>query len=191
VALTSAPGGKGGSQLSAVLAHAGRAMLLLDIALPVASGSGEESISLPATASGVTRASVQLPRSGRGSPAHRRIAGRKPGLRAIRRKRRLKTVADTGKPDTRWVAYGRGNEPLTFTWRRKLDDHRLTQELRLRGSLTQLLGLGEDSTSIYAEVGVEIVQGAAREVRIGLPEKITINQVQGAAVADWEIKRRS
>src|SRR5207302_7589291 len=32
------------------------------------------------------------------------------------------------------------------------------------------------------------VQGAAREVRILLPEKITINQVAGAMVADWEMK---
>jgi len=188
VALTSTPGGKGGSQLSAVLAHAGRAMLLLDIALPVASGSGEESISLPATASGVTRASVELPRQGVEVRLTGGLLAESPDSAAATANAVLKTVADTGKPDTRWVAYGRGNEPLTFTWRRKLDDHRLTQELRLRGSLTQLLGLGEDSTSIYAEVSVEVVQGAAREVRIKLPEKITINQVWGAAVADWEIK---
>ena len=60
--------------------------------------------------------------------------------------------------------------------------------LRLRGSLTQLTSLAEDSTSIYAEANFEIVQGAAREVRIQLPDKITINQVSGAMVADWEMK---
>jgi len=49
-------------QLSALLSHSGRAVLLLDIALPVTSATGEESITLPSTASGVTRASVQLPR---------------------------------------------------------------------------------------------------------------------------------
>ena len=32
------------------------------------------------------------------------------------------------------------------------------------------------------------MQGAAREVRIQLPEKVTINQVSGAMVADWEMK---
>ena len=189
VALTSAPGGKGGSQLSAVLAHAGRAVLLLDIALPIVSGSGEESLSLPATASGVTRASVELPRQG----VEVRLTG---GLLAVNpdtaspNTATLKTVADTGKADTRWVAYGRGNEPLTFTWHRKLEESRPRQELplRLRGSLNQLLGLGEDSTSVYAEVSVEVAQGAAREVRIQLPEKIIVNQVQGAAVADWEVK---
>src|SRR5215472_2068817 len=51
-----------GSQLSAVLAHAGRAVLLLDVALPVTASAGEERIVLPATASGVTRAAVQIPK---------------------------------------------------------------------------------------------------------------------------------
>ncbi|MGC1264799.1 MAG: hypothetical protein WA853_00850, partial [Candidatus Acidiferrum sp.] len=48
--------------------------------------------------------------------------------------------------------------------------------------------LGEDTTSIVAEVNVEVTQGAAREVRISLPNKITVNQVAGATVADWEMK---
>src|SRR6266700_3641758 len=64
VSLVSGASGKGGSQLSALLSHAGRAVLLLDIALPVAPSAGEESIALPSAASGVTRASVQLPRQG-------------------------------------------------------------------------------------------------------------------------------
>src|SRR5438094_1598902 len=64
VSLVSDTSGKAGSQLSALLSHSGRAVLLLDIAIPVASSTGEESITLPSTASGVTRASVQLPRPG-------------------------------------------------------------------------------------------------------------------------------
>jgi len=51
-------------QLAALLSRAGRAVLQLEIALPILSSTGNESISLPATASGVTRASVQLPRQG-------------------------------------------------------------------------------------------------------------------------------
>src|SRR5690349_10184748 len=51
VSLVSASG-KGAGQLSAVLAHAGRAVLLLDIALPVNASAGEERISLPSTSSG-------------------------------------------------------------------------------------------------------------------------------------------
>jgi hypothetical protein len=165
-------GGKAGAQLSALLSHPGRAVLLLDIALPVTSSTGEESISLPSTASGITRASVQLPRQG----VDVRLVG---GLLSDR----SETAAES-----KWIAYGRGNEALTFTWRRKTEDHRNTQPLRLRGSLTQLLGLGEDSSAINAEVNLEVTQGAAHEVKIQIPDKVTINQVLGATVADWEVK---
>src|SRR5438552_7312195 len=172
LSLVSTADGKGSSRLAAVLSHPGRATLLFDIALPVASAAGDESISLPATASGITRASVQLPRTG----LDIRLAG---GLLAEK---------SEAAAESKWTAYGRGNEPLTFTWRRKTEDHHLDQPLRLRGTLTQLLGLGEDSTSLYAEVNIDIVQGAARQVAIQLPEKVAINQVSGAAVADWEVK---
>ncbi|HKF22947.1 MAG TPA: hypothetical protein VKE93_15350 [Candidatus Angelobacter sp.] len=172
VSLVSGTPSKGGSQLSAVLAHPGRAVLLLEIALPVSASAGEERISLPSTSSGVTRASVELPRQG----VDVRLAG---GL--------LADKSESGA-ESKWLAYGRGNEPLTFTWRRKMDDHRQTLPLRLRGSLTQLTGLGEDATSVYAEVNLEIMQGAAKEARIQLPANITVNQVTGAMVADWEVK---
>ena len=164
--------GKGASQLSAVLAHAGRAVLLLDIALPVNASAGEERISLPSTSSGVTRASVELPRQG----VDVRLSG---GL--------LTEKTETGA-ESKWLAYARGNEPLTFTWHRKIDDHHITLPLRQRGSLTQLTSLAEDSTSLYAEVNLEVTQGAAKEARIQLPENVTINQVSGGMVADWEVK---
>ena len=45
-------GGKNGGQPAAMLAHAGRAVLLLDIALPVSASAGEERISLPSTRPG-------------------------------------------------------------------------------------------------------------------------------------------
>lgn len=166
------PSGKGGPQLSALLSHAGRSVLLLEVNVPITSSAGEESVSLPSSESGVTRAAVQLSRQG----VDLRISG---GL--------LSQKSQSGG-ETRWLAYGRGNEPLTFTWRKKTEDHHLDQPLRLRGSLTQLISLGEDSTSVYAEVNLEIVQGAARGVKLHLPDKITINQVSGAMVADWEMK---
>ena len=172
VSLVPSASGKAGSQLSALLSHSGRAVLLLDIAIPVASANGEESITLPSTASGVTRASVQLPRQG----VDVRLTG---GL--------LSEKSESAS-ESKWIAYGRGNEPLTFAWRRKTEDHRATQPLRMRGLLTQLLGLGEDSTSINTEVNLEVTQGAARIARIQIPEKVTINQVLGAMVADWEVK---
>ena len=172
VSLVPGAQGKSGTHLSALLSHAGRFELLLDVDVPVASSAGEESISLPSTESGVTRATVLLPRQG----VDLRIGG---GL--------LSEKSETSG-ETKWLAYARGNEALTFTWRRKMEDHHVELPLRLRGSLTQLTSLAEDSTSIYAEANFEIVQGAAREVRIQLPDKITINQVLGAMVADWEMK---
>lgn len=172
VSLVPGAQGKSGTHLSALLSHAGRFELLLDVDVPVASSAGEESISLPSTESGVTRATVLLPRQG----VDLRIGG---GL--------LSEKSETAS-ETKWLAYARGNEALTFTWRRKMEDHHVELPLRLRGSLTQLTSLAEDSTSIYAEANFEIVQGAAREVRIQLPDKITINQVSGAMVADWEMK---
>ncbi len=164
--------GKSGGQLTAILSHSGRSVLLLDIALPVTSNAGSESISLPFADSGITRAAVQLLRHG----VDVQVGG---GL--------LSEQSDTAD-ESKWVAYGQGNTPLTFNWRRKTEDHRTTLPLRLRGSLTELVSLGEDSTSIYAEVTLEVVQGAATEARIQLPENVTVNQVLGANVADWEMK---
>jgi hypothetical protein len=172
VSLVPGASGKAGSQLSALLSHSGRAVLLLDIAIPVTALTGEESITLPSTASGVTRASVQLPRQG----VDVRLTGG------------LLSEKSEAAAESKWIAYGRGNAALTFAWRRKTEDHRATQPLRMRGSLTQLLGLGEDSTSINAEVNLEITQGAARAATIQIPDKVTINQVMGAMVADWEVK---
>jgi hypothetical protein len=170
--LPGASGGKSGAQLSALLSHPGRAILQLEIALPVASSAGEESIALPSTVSGVTRASVELPRQG----VDLRLAGG------------LLSENSESPAESKWIAYGRGNQPLTFTWRRKTEDHRVTQPLRLRGSITELLGLGEDSTSINTEVRLEVTQGAAREVSIRIPDNVTVNQVLGAMVADWQVK---
>lgn len=172
VALTLGTPGKGSGHLAAVLSHTGRSLLVLDVALPISASAGSESLALPSTDSGITRAAVQLPRQG----VDIRVSG---GLMAE------KSESAGG---SKWVAYAKGNEPLTFLWRRKTEDHRSSQPLRMRGALTQLVGLGEDSTAIYAETSLEVLQGAASAVRVQLPEKVTVNQVLGAMVADWEVK---
>ena len=172
VSLVPGTQGKGGSHRSALLSHAGRSVLLLDVDVPVTSSGGDESISLPFTESGVTRATVLLPRTG----IDLRIGGG------------LLSEKSENSGETKWLAYARGNEALSFTWRKKTEDHHIELPLRLRGSLTQLTSLAEDSATVYAEANFEIVQGAAREVRIQVPEKITVNQVSGAMVADWEMK---
>jgi len=166
------PGPAGNRSLFVLLSKRGRTVLTMDVAVPVSSASGEETLALPAGAAGVTRASVTLPRR----EVEVRIAD---GL--------LAEKSETGT-DTKWVAYGQGNGPLRLTWRQKMEDHHASQPLRFRGALTELLGLGEDSTAVSAVVDVEIMQGVAREVRIETPQSVTINQVAGASVGDWEVK---
>jgi hypothetical protein len=170
VSLVPAKGASTGT-LSAVLSKSARSVLALDVAMPVVSAAGNETVTLPTADSGVTRASVELLKGG----IDVQVGG---GL--------LSEKSDSGSKST-WVAYGQGDSPLTFTWRQRTEDHRTTQPLRLRGSLNELVSLGEDSTSIYAEVDLSVVQGAARDVRVQLPEKVTINQVSGAMVSDWQL----
>ena len=163
---------RGAGQFAAVLRQRGRSTILLDVALPVTSAAGEEKLSLPSSASGVTRASLALPRH----DLDLKVTG---GLLADR---------SEAEEEGSWVAYARANDPLAFTWRRKMEEHRAPLPLRFRGSLTEIVGLGEDSASVYAEVSVEVAQGAARQVRVQLPTTVTVNQVPGAHVADWEVR---
>ena len=172
VPLVPGPQGKAASHLCALLSRSGRAVLTLDVDVPVMTSSGNESISLPSTESGITRASVDLARQGIDLKVDGGFLSEK----------------SEASGETKWLAYAHGNEPLTLTWRKKTEDHHVELPLRMRGSLTQLTSLGEDATSVYAEASLEIVQGAAREVHIQMPQKITINQVSGAMVADWEMK---
>ena len=172
VSLVPSPAGKGAGHVSALLSHPGRSVLTLDIDVPVTTSTGDESISLPSTESGVTRASLQLPRQG----IDLRVSG---GM--------LSEKSET-TGETKWLAYGRGNEALTFTWRKKTEDHHIELPLRMRGSLTQLTSLGEDSTSIYAEASLRNRAGRGARGANSASGKVTVNQVSGAMVADWEMK---
>ena len=172
VSLVSGAPGKSGVPLSLVLSKRGRAVVTLDVALPIVSAAGNEKLSLPSSASGITRAAVALPLQ----EVEVTVAGG------------LLSEKSESATESKWVAYARGSDPLTFTWRRKLENHHVALPLRMRGSLTQLAGLGEDSTSIYAEVDLEVAQGAARQARIQLPATVTVNQVLGALVSDWDVK---
>jgi hypothetical protein len=175
VSLVAGAAEKGPSPSYLLLSRTGRSVLTLGIVAPVSSVAGTEMLRLPASTSAVARAVVMLPgKSDRGVDV--RITG---GL--------LLERADTAD-GSRWVAHGRGNEPLTFAWKRRVEDQRATQALRLRGALTQLVGLGEDTTQVNAEIQIEVLQGLAKEVRVRLPDQFTVDQVSGAMVADWEAK---
>ena len=162
---------KGPGRADLLLSKTGRSVLTLQIVAPVTTVAGTDILHLPVSNSAISHASVQLARQG--VDVH--ITG---GLLLEH------SEAATG---SRWVANGKGGEPLTFAWRRKIDDARASQPLRMRGAITQLVGLGEDATQLNAEVQVEVVQGVADEVRVQLPEQLTVNQVSGAMVADWDV----
>jgi hypothetical protein len=165
------PTSKGPGRADLLLSKTGRSVLTLLIVAPVTTVAGTDILHLPVSNSAVSHATIELARQG----VDVRVTGG------------LLLEHSEAATSSRWVANGRGNEPLTFAWRRRVDDVRANQPLRFRGSITQLVGLGEDATQINAEVQVEVVQGLANEVRVQLPENLTVNQVSGAMVADWEV----
>ena len=171
IPLAPTPGRPG--QVSAVLSKKGRSVLTLEVAFNVPFVSGEERLTLPAAASGVTRAAVVLAA---------------PAQPADELDLRVTGGFLTEKRTPHWLAYGRGNEPLIFTWRKKVEDRRVELPLRMHGSLTQYFALGEDSTSLNAEVSIDVTQGVARQVKLSIPDSVTVNQVPGAVVADWDVK---
>ena len=61
--------------------------------------------------------------------------------------------------------------------------------MRLRGSVTQLVGLGEDATQVSAAVRVDVISGLASAVTLATPEDLRVNRVSGPTVADWETVR--
>jgi hypothetical protein len=161
-----------GDQLAAILSKKGRSVLALDVAFTVGSAGGEERLSLPVGSSGITAASVAIAQP----DIEVKVTG---GL----------APENTAKPAAKWTTYANGSEPLVFFWHKnKTEEQHVELPPRMRGSLTQLFGLGEDSASVNAEVQIEVLQGAASEVKIAVPDNVTIDQVPGALVADWDVK---
>jgi hypothetical protein len=163
---------KDANQLSALLSHPGRAVITLSVALPIVASAGEEKVALPPTLSGVTRVTLEIPRS-----------GVDPSLYGA-----LLSEAKNPHSGNKWTAYGKGGEPIVFAWRRKIEEHHSELPPRMHGAITQFVGLGEDSTSISANVRLDVTQGGAKEAHIQIPDNVSVNQVQGALVADWEMK---
>jgi hypothetical protein len=174
VNLVTRPTDKGPGAGELLLSKVGRSVLILKIVAPVSTTAGTDILQLPVSNSAVSHATVELTRQG--VDVH--ING---GL--------LLEHSELAS-GSRWIANGRGNEPLTFAWRRKVDDLRANQPLRLRGAVTELVGLGEDSTQVNAEIQFEVLQGVAQEIHVQLPDQFTVNQVSGAMVADWDAKAR-
>jgi hypothetical protein len=155
-----------------VLSRAGRSVLTLEISLPLAAGAGAEQVALPPSPAALSRAVLTLPRGG----VDLTVTG---GF-----------VSDRTESanESRWVALGRANQPLSFSWRRKVDDRRAEQSLRYRARIASVIGLGEEVSTLSSTVRIEVTQGLAREVTLLMPNGVVVNQVNGATVADWEIK---
>jgi len=155
---------------SVLLEHAGRSVLTLDIVMPLAASAGTESVALPASPSPISRVTLALPKSGVDLSA----AG---GF--------IADHAETAS-ESRWTAYGRPNQPLALSWKRKVDDRRAELPVRVRARLTTVVGLSEETCLASTAVRVEVMQGLARDVTMALPAGLVVNQVNGSTVADWE-----
>jgi hypothetical protein len=158
-----------GTPPSVLIARAGRSLLALDIVVPIESAGGTETMTLPPSASALSSVNLVVPRTG----VDLTVGG---GFVAEHAE---------GAADSRWTVYGSPGRPLTFSWKRRIDDRRSQLPLRARARITELAALGEETSHITASVRVEVVQGFAREVVISTPEGIAVNQVSGATVADW------
>jgi hypothetical protein len=153
----------------ALLSRTGRAVLELDVVIPVVAAAGTESITIPQSTAAVTQVTLSLPRKG--------VDLQAPGG----------LLLESADGETsRFVAHGRTSAPWTLSWRRKVDDQRASVPLRLRAHVTELVGLAEESAQVTAQVELEAVQGQADRVRLALPEGLAVNQVSGPLVADWE-----
>jgi hypothetical protein len=154
-----------------LLSQPGRVVLTLDIVVPLKASAGTESLTIPPSAAPITRMTVALPRSG----VELTING---GF--------VTEHAETEK-ESRWTAYGRPNQPMALSWKRRVDDRRAEQPLRIRARVTSVVGLGEDVSQFVAAVRVEVLQGLAREVTVTIPSGVTVNEVNGATVGDWQV----
>jgi hypothetical protein len=154
-----------------LLSRAGRAVLTLDIVIPLNSAAGAESILIPPSPAPISRARLALPKSG----VDLTLTG---GF-----------LADLteGATESQWTVFGRPHQALGLTWKRRVDDRRAELPLRVRARITELVGLGEESSQVSASVRVEVIQGLAREIALSLPAGLAVNQVDGATVADWEV----
>src|SRR5882724_2216596 len=98
-----------------LLSHSGRSLVTLDLVIPLAASAGAESIVVPASPAPISRVRLALPRSG----VDLAITG---GF-----------IAEHSEAanDSRWTAFGHPNQPLTMRWKRKVDDRRAEQPLRV------------------------------------------------------------
>lgn len=154
-----------------LLSRPGRFVLSLDIVLPVKASGAAQAVTVPASPGAVSRVAIVVPRE----EIDVAVTG---GV----------LVEHPRQPDARWVTYGRGGQPMTISWERRTAIVRSTQDLKWRGNVTQIVGLGEETNPVTASVRIEVTQGAASSLDLATADGLTVNQVSGSAVADWEFQ---
>ena len=154
-----------------LLSKAGRSVLSLDIAVPLRTSSGTEILTLPPSAGAVTRLALTVPRAGIDVTTSGGVVAER-----------------AASQDAPWLVFGRPGQPLSVMWKRRVDDTRATQPLRWRGSVTQITALGEETSPVTATVRVEVTQGLTSSLDVAIPDGLTVNQVSGALIADWDAR---
>ena len=153
-----------------LLSRPGRSVLVLDVAVMVASAAGNESLTLPPATAAVSRIALTLPRA---------------GVDVVVHEGQLVEKSEAAR-ETKVVATVAPGAAARLSWRRKAGERRTGLPVRLRGSVTSFVGLGEDGAQTNAHVRVEVTQGEAISLTLGVPDGLVINQVGGPLVSDWE-----
>ena len=154
-----------------LLSKTGRSVLSLDVAVPLRISGGSEAVTLPPSAGAVTRLALTVPRAGIDVTTSGGVLAERPSTQ-----------------DAPWLVFGRPGQPLSVTWKKRTDDTRATQPLRWRGSVTQIAALGEEASPVTATVRIEVTQGIASSLDVAIPDGLTVNQVSGALIADWDVR---
>lgn len=162
----------GGATPHVWLARPGRSVLTLDLVLASTAAAGAESIVLPASGAAITRATLRLPDTG----FDLRVEG---GVISAR-----EAAAD----GTRFTVHGAPRTPATLSWRRRIDDRRATQPLRLRADVAERVSWQRELVTLTATVALEVVEGMTRDVRLTPPAGLTVTDVRGAEVDDWRLE---
>ncbi len=157
---------------SLLLSRPGRALLTLDIVVPITTRQGGEYLTLPASAAALVRAGLVVPRADVAISVGGGFIGEQ----------------TKDAKATKVIVFGQGGAPLSLSWARTRENTRAQQALRLRSNVTEVIGLGEDASQMTTRVQLEVVQGVCSSASLTLPAGFTINEVSGALVSDWEVK---
>jgi hypothetical protein len=165
-------GANAGVTPSLLLSRPGRALLTLDIVVPITTRQGGEYLTLPASAAALVRAGLVVPRADVAISVGGGFIGEQ--------------TKDANA--TKVMVFGQGGAPLSLSWARTRENTRAQQPLRLRSTVTEVVGLGEDASQMTTRVQLEVVQGVCSSASLTLPTGFTINEVSGSLVSDWEVR---